>query len=75
MEIIVGEDDFGIFAEVESYDDFDLLEDILIEKYSIDPIGIKHETKAKGLGYKFWVCKSLDKRKFIEVIDQIQKSY
>lgn len=74
-EIMVGEDEFGIFVEVEQYDYFDEIEDVLIETYSLVPIATKLEIKGNGLGHRLWFSKSLSIGKLSEIVCEINKRY
>ncbi|MCH1918822.1 hypothetical protein L9G15_05180 [Shewanella sp. A3A] len=51
FQITVGEDNFGTYVEVEKYDDFDELEDILIEQYALESIG---SLAIENNSYRIW---------------------
>lgn len=69
--ITTGEDDFGLYVEVEEYSRFDEVEDILIEKYALEPIGVKHEIFGPDSGYRLWLKKSIGVEVLTSIVSEI----
>lgn len=69
--VLVGEDSFGIFIGVSDFNEFDELEDILVDEYNLEVIGARDAENSENGKYQIWFDRSLGINLIKETIDGI----
>lgn len=67
----VGEDSFGIFIEVADFNEFDELQDLLIEQYDLEVLAVRHADKSDNGKYQIWFDQSLGIEFIKKIIHEI----
>ncbi len=70
-DVRVGEDSFGIFIEVADFNDYDELEDLLVEQYDLKIVAVRHANESEIGKYQIWFNKSLGIEFIKKIINEI----
>lgn len=67
------DNEYGPYVQVSVFDDYDFLEDELVEKYGIEPFAIKPiEKEGKVIAHRIYFGKSSNPKTIQKLINQIE---
>ena len=70
----VGEDNFGIFIEVTDANEYDELEDLLIEQYDLEVESVRHADKTNSDKFRIWLNRSIGVELVKGIINEINSN-